>query len=221
VMQKKKQGSSYQTRDQNRIFIPASTHEALLGSRYLNNLVYKTATPALSAQVRDRVYQVLGRRYTFDPKDRDAIGIWDTTLTLKVFDDIFFGFKLFLAIVGSFTLTVGGIGVANIMYIVVRERTREIGIKRSIGARRRDIMLQFLFEASLIVAAGALFGLLVSFGLIALIGMLPIQEFVGRAEISPSVLVATIALLGAIAGLAGLFPARRAANLDVVECLRT
>jgi len=221
VMQEKTQSSSYNARDHSRIFIPASTHEALLGSRYLSNLVYKAASPAVAEHVRERVYQVLGRRYTFDPKDHDAIWIWDTTQMLKVWDTIFFGFNLFLAVVGSFTLTVGGIGVANIMYIVVRERTREIGIKRSVGARRRDIMLQFLFEATLLVAAGALFGLIVSYGLVALVGMLPIEEHVGRAEISSSVLIATIPLLGAIAGLAGWFPARRAANLDVVECLRT
>lgn len=221
VMQEKTQSSSYNARDHSRIFIPASTHEALLGSRYLSNLVYKAASPAVAEHVRERVYQVLGRRYTFDPKDHDAIWIWDTTQMLKVWDTIFFGFNLFLAVVGSFTLTVGGIGVANIMYIVVRERTREIGIKRSVGARRRDIMLQFLFEATLLVAAGALFGLIVSYGLVALVGMLPIEEHVGRAEISATVLIATIPLLGAIAGLAGWFPARRAANLDVVECLRT
>ena len=221
VMQQKGQNSSYNARDHSRIFIPASTHEALLGSRYLSNLVYKATSPAVAGHVRERVYEVLGRRYTFDPKDHDAIWIWDTTQMLKVWDTIFFGFNLFLAVVGSFTLTVGGIGVANIMYIVVRERTREIGIKRSIGARRRDIILQFLFEATLLVAAGALFGLIVSYGLVALVGMLPIEEHVGRAEISSSVLIATIPLLGAIAGLAGWFPARRAANLDVVECLRT
>src|SRR5690606_17514987 len=221
VMQEKTQSSSYNARDHSRIFIPASTHEALLGSRYLSNLVYKAASPAVAEHVRERVYQVLGRRYTFDPKDHDAIWIWDTTQMLKVWDTIFFGFNLFLAVVGSFTLTVGGIGVANIMYIVVRERTREIGIKRSVGARRRDIMLQFLFEATLLVAAGALFGLVVAYGLVAWVGMLPIEEHGGRAEISSSVLIATIALLGAIAGLAGWFPARRAANLDVVECLRT
>src|SRR5690606_34673864 len=155
VMQEKTQSSSYNARDHSRIFIPASTHEALLGSRYLSNLVYKAASPAVAER---------------------------------------------------FTLTVGGIGVANIMYIVVRERTREIGIKRSVGARRRDIMLQFLFEATLLVAAGALFGLIVSYGLVALVGMLPIEEHVGRAEISSSVLIATIPLLGAIAGLAGWFP---------------
>ncbi len=221
VMQKKRQNSSYQTRDQNRIFIPASTHAALFGAQFVNNLVYKVSTPAHSVLVRERVYEVLGRRYTFDPKDHDAISIWDTGEMLKIFDYIFFGFNLFLAVVGSFTLTVGGIGVANIMYIVVRERTREIGIKRSIGARRRDIMLQFLFEAALIVAAGAALGFLISFGLVELIGLLPIEEFVGRAEISTTVLFATLTLLGVIAGLAGLFPARRAANLDVVECLRT
>ncbi|HEX7119764.1 MAG TPA: ABC transporter permease [Longimicrobiales bacterium] len=220
VMQKKRQGSSYQTRDQNRVFIPASTHAALFGARTLSNIVYKPTTPALAPAVRERVYEVLGRRYTFDPTDHDAVAIWDTTEMMKMFDYIFLGFNLFLAIVGSFTLTVGGIGVANIMYIVVRERTREIGIKRSIGAKRRDILFQFLFEASLVVAAGAVLGFLVSFALVELIGMLPIQEFVGRATISPLVITVTLSLLGVIAALAGLFPARRAANLDVVECLR-
>ncbi|HEX6940524.1 MAG TPA: ABC transporter permease [Longimicrobiales bacterium] len=220
VMRKKEQNSSYQTRDQNRVFIPSSTHAALFGSRYLNNIVYQPTAPAVAAQVRTRVYEVLGRRYTFDPTDHDAVAIWDTAEMLKMFDYIFLGFNIFLAVVGSFTLTVGGIGVANIMYIVVRERTREIGIKRSIGAKRRDILFQFLFEAALVVAVGGVLGFLVSIGLVALVGMLPIEEYVGRATISPPVIVATLGLLGVIAALAGLFPARRAASLDVVECLR-
>lgn len=220
VMQKKRQDSSYQTRDRNRIFIPVSTHEAAFGSRYLNNIIYRAADPLQAPLVRDRVYEVLGRRYTFDPADRDAIGIWDTTEMLKIFHYIFLGFKVFLGIVGSFTLTVGGIGVANIMYIVVRERTREIGIKRSLGAKRRDIMFQFFFEATLIVLAGATLGFLISIGLIELVGMLPIEEYVGRASLSPLVVTATLVLLGLITLLAGLFPAHKAANLDVVECLR-
>ena len=220
VMQKKKQDSSYQTRDQNRIFIPASTHAAIFGDRYLRDIIYKAADPKQAALVRDRVYEVLGRRHTFDPTDRDAIGVWDTTDMLKMFDLIFFGFKVFLGIVGSFTLTVGGIGVANIMYIVVRERTREIGIKRSLGARRRDILFQFFFEATLVVLTGAVLGFLISVGLVALVGSLPIEEYVGRATISPFVVASTLGLLGLIALFAGLFPARKAANLDVVECLR-
>jgi putative ABC transport system permease protein len=96
------------------------------------------------------------------------------------------------------------------MYIVVRERTREIGIKRSIGARRRDILGQFLAETFLIVAVGAGLGFAISVGLVTAAGFLPIQEQVGTPTISPLVLVATIALLGGIAFFAGLFPARKA-----------
>jgi len=220
VMQKKEQNSSYQTRDKDRVFIPASTHRAVFGNRYLNNIVYQPVDAKVSPAVRERLYEVLGRRYKFDPTDKDALSIWDTTETLKFFNYLFVGFNAFLALVGSFTLTVGGIGVANIMYIVVRERTREIGIKRSLGAKKTDILFQFLFETFVIVAIGAVLGFLISVGIVKLVGMLPIQEFVGRATISPLVLTATLGLLGVIALMAGLFPARKAANLDPVECLR-
>jgi putative ABC transport system permease protein len=140
---------------------------------------------------------------------------------MQMFKYLFLGFNIFLGVVGSFTLTVGGIGVANIMYIVVRERTLEIGIKRSIGARRRDIMAQFLAETFLIVGAGALLGFLLAAGLVALGGMLPLQDEIGTPAVSPAIAAATIALLAMIAFMAGLFPARKAASLDPVECLRS
>src|SRR5690554_5147532 len=139
---------------------------------------------------------------------------------MKFFNTIFFGFNVFLGIVGSFTLTVGGIGVANIMYIVVRERTREIGVKRSLGARRRDILFQFITEAFLIVAVGAALGLLLSAALIRVVRLLPIQEVVGTPQISTTVLATALALLALVALVAGLLPARKAAALDPVECLR-
>jgi putative ABC transport system permease protein len=122
--------------------------------------------------------------------------------------------------VGSFTLTVGGIGVANIMYIVVRERTREIGLKRSVGATRRNILLQFFGESFMIVGLGALLGFALSWGIVTLMGFVPMQDFVGTPTISPTVLLVTVFLLAAIGLMAGFFPARKAANLDPVECLR-
>jgi putative ABC transport system permease protein len=111
--------------------------------------------------------------------------------------------------------------VANIMYIVVRERTREIGIRRSVGARSRDILGSFFAETFAIVGLGALFGFGLSVGIVKLLGFVPMQEFVGKPVISAPVLIATVGLLGFIGFLAGLFPARRAAGLDPVECLRT
>jgi putative ABC transport system permease protein len=115
---------------------------------------------------------------------------------------------------------VGGIGVANIMYIVVRERTREIGVRRSLGATKRDILIQFFAETFMIVALGAAVGGLLSVGIVRLASMVPMQEFIGTPTMSPVVLGTTLALLAGIAFLAGLFPARKAANLDPVECLR-
>ena len=136
VMKPKIQNSSYNSRDSDRIFIPASTHRALFGDRYINNIIYKPADPELSESIETQVYEVFGRLFRFDPSDEDALGIWDTNEFDQMLKYFFLGFNIFMGIIGSFTLTVGGIGVANIMYVVVRERTREIGIKRSVGAKK-------------------------------------------------------------------------------------
>lgn len=220
VMLPKTQNSSYRSRDQDRVFIPASTHRALFGQQYLQHVIYRTADPDQTKAAERRVFEILGRRHKFDAADRAALNIWDTNEQMRMFKYLFLGFNLFLGIVGCFTLTVGGIGVANIMYVVVRERTLEIGIRRSVGARRRDILRQFIAETFVIVAMGAFVGFLLSAGLVAVGGMLPLQDEIGRPTVSTTVAVATVGLLAGIAFMAGLFPARKAANMDPVECLR-
>jgi putative ABC transport system permease protein len=220
VMRKKTQNSSYNGRDKDRVFIPASTFRALYGTTALGDIVYQPADPTLSKATARGVYEVLGRKHKFDAADEDALRVWDTNDMMKMFKYLFTGFNVFLGVVGSFTLLVGGIGVANIMYIVVRERTREIGIKRSLGARRRDIMAMFFGETFLLVGAGAILGMAISLALVKIGSMLPLEDSVGVPVLSPLVLVATVLLLGAIAFLAGVFPARKAAYLDPVDCLR-
>lgn len=220
VMKPKQQNSSYNSRDEDRVFVPASTHRAVFGGRYLANIVYRTADASRTEAVERQVYEVLGRKYRFDPGDEDALQVWDTSEWEQMFDNLFLGFKIFFALVGGFTLSVGGIGVANIMYIVVKERTREIGIRRSVGARRKDVLIQFLGETFAIVAVGAVLGFLVSLGVVKAMSYVPMQEFVGTPTISGQVMAVALVLLGAVALLAGLFPARRAADLDPVECLR-
>jgi putative ABC transport system permease protein len=220
VMVKKVQNSSYQQRDEDRIFIPATTYRSVFGDRYIARILYSPKDPDLTESVEKRVYEILGRKYRFDPTDHDALGIWDTNEMMKMFKYLFLGFNTFLGIVGSFTLVVGGIGVANIMYVVVRERTREIGVRRAMGARRTDILGQVLAEAVILVATGATLGFGISIAIVKLAALLPIQEYVGVPTLSPTVLAVTVALLLVIALLAGLFPARRAARLDVVDCLR-
>jgi len=221
VMRPKLQNSSYQARDKDRIFIPATTHYALFGNRFLNNIVYRARSSEITKRAERRVYETLGRQYKFDPQDKDALAFSDTSEWETRFGQMFVAFNIFFAIVGSFTLLVGGIGVANIMYIVVRERTREIGVRRAVGATRAAIMRQFFAEALMIVAMGATLGLLFSLGLVTALGGLPIKEFVGAPTISPTVLTATLVLLAAVAFAAGLMPARRAAALDPVEALRS
>ena len=220
IMAEKTQNSSYNARDQDRVFIPITTYRAMEGARYVNFLLFRPTDPTLSAAATAGIREVLGRKYTFDPADRDAVSVWDTNEMMKMFKYIFIGFNLFLGIVGSFTLVVGGVGVANIMFVVVQERTREIGIRRSVGARRRDILAQVLMEAVLIVAFGAALGFAISVGLTRLMALVPIQEYVGVPTISAPVAVATGLLLTLVALTAGLLPARRAAALDPADALR-
>jgi putative ABC transport system permease protein len=220
IMAPKTQNSSYSARDQDRVFIPISTYRVTESPRFISHVLYRSSSPELSADAATRIRQVLARKYIFDPLDRDAITVWDTNEMMKMFRYIFIGFNLFLAIVGSFTLVVGGVGVANIMFVVVQERTREIGLRRSLGARRRDILRQVLLEATLIVAAGAAAGFVIAFGLTKLVALFPIEEFVGVPTISGMVALITVAMLGLIGLTAGWLPARRASRLDPADALR-
>lgn len=221
VMQKKTQNSSYNSRDQDRVFIPATTHSSIYGSIYLNNIIYQIKNPQDGEAIGNQVREVLAKRYKFDPTDKDAVWIWDTTEFDKFIFYFFLGFNIFMGLIGSFTLGVAGIGVANIMFIVVQERIKEIGVKRAVGAKRSNILFQFFMETFFIVGLGSAIGFLIAIGIIQGLQYVPIKEFVGTPELSPEVAFATVAILCIIGLFAGLMPARRAANLDVVECLRT
>jgi putative ABC transport system permease protein len=220
VMIKKTQPSSYNRRDQDRVFIPASTFASVFGTLHLRNIIFTPKDPMRSEEVISQVRQVMGKRYKFDPEDVDAVFIWDTADMDKFFIYFFLAFNLFMGLIGSFTLGVGGIGVANIMYIVVQERTKEIGVKRAVGATRGNILFQFFMETFFIIALGSAMGFLIATLIIQVLQYIPIKEFVGTPELSVEVALATAFVLSAIGLAAGLFPARRAANLNVVDCLR-
>ena len=221
VMQKKIQNSSYNRRDQDRIFIPSTTFAAVFGESGLSNIVLTTNDPMRSEATMDEIRAVMGRKYKFDPTDKDAIWIWNTGEFEKFLFVFFLAFNIFMGLIGSFTLAVGGLGVANIMYIVVQERTREIGIKRAVGATRRDILIQFFMETMFIILLGSSVGFVIAFGITQAMQGIPIRDFIGVPEISIEVALVTAAILALVGLLAGLMPARRAANLTVVDCLRT
>jgi len=219
VMQEKAQDSSYSGRDKDKAFLPATTYRGLFSERYVDDFIFKAHDAAMVPAVTRKVYEVLARRHQFDPNDKEAIGMWDTTEGEKFFRVFFGTFRAFLGIVGSFTLIVGGIGVSNIMYVVVEERTREIGIKLAVGAKPRFIQGQFLTETLTLTAAGGLLGFLITLLVMAVFPK-SLDEYVGTPEASPLVIVTTAVLLGAIGVVAGWFPARRASLLDPVVALK-
>lgn len=204
----------------NQLFIPATTYRGLYGARHISSLAFSTVTPALAPRAIHEAISLLAARHRFDPEDLAAVRAGGSFRMDQEIGLFFLGLKIFLAVVGGFTLVVGGIGVANIMFVVVRERRREIGIKRAVGARRSHILLQFLLETALLVALGAVLGFLIAAGLVNLLAMLPFTEELGKPVISMTVAGGTIAVLGVIALAAGFFPARRAAQMDPVACLR-
>lgn len=220
VLKHKEQDSNYNGRDENHLFVPGATLRTLAGRKYLDNFIFQAKNVAGTEALKGQIHEILARKHRFDRTDKEALQIWDTTEMFQFMDAFMLAFKLFLGIVGSLTLVVGGIGVSNIMNVVVEERTREIGIKMALGARRRWILLQFLFESLIIVGLGGLVGLYGAQGVCLLLGASGVQEFVGVPKVSPPLAFLTIGILGAVGLTAGYFPARSAAKLDPVVAMK-
>ncbi len=219
VLQKKSQDSSYSGRDSGKGFIPGTTFRALTGDKWVSNMVWRPADVTASEAANDAVRHSLARKLRFHPDDKEALGVWDTTDQFKFFDTFMLAFSLFLGIVGSLTLVVGGIGVSNIMNVVVEERTREIGIKMALGARARFVLSQLLLETLLLTGLGGAIGFAMSYGICAVFPK-SLEEYVGRPEISPFLALVTVAILGGIGLLSGWFPAREASRLDPVYAMK-
>jgi putative ABC transport system permease protein len=224
VLPKKLQTAMNNGPDDRRAIIPFSTFQSIYGYRYIDRILVKPARPDRSKEVLQEIRRVLGRKYRFDATDENAIWAWDMAEAVTVQDKVFLGLNIFMGVIGAMTLIIAGVGVANIMYVVVKERTREIGIKRACGAKRRHILFQFTFEAVGMAVIGGLAGFLAAAGIVKAIWMIPAEQgamqFLGRPLMSPAVIWTSVVVLGATGLVAGLFPARKAANLDPIESLR-
>jgi len=225
IMKEKLQMGMYSGPDVDKAAIPASTMETLFAQRaWFGNLVYQPGEPERRKAVERELYRVLSGKYQFDPDDESALSIWDVIDSQKTMRTMMTGIQVFLGVVGGLTLLVAGVGVANIMYVTIKERTREIGIKMAIGAKPDNVMYQFLTEALIIAFVGGGIGLAASGVLVRILGGIEIEneglQFLGKPTISWEIGVITVAILGAIGILAGIFPSRRAARINPAESLR-
>jgi len=219
TMIEKEQDSSYYNRDNDRATMPASTFKAIYNRKYVDNFVFQVAEREDAEPAKQAVIASLARMHKFDPEDSEAVGMWDTTENFDFLDSFMVGFRLFLGIVGALTLVVGGIGVSNIMNVVVEERTKEIGVKMALGAKRRFVIGQIMFETLALTLAGGALGFLIAWAICAGFPA-DLEEYVGIPQMSFQVTAMTTAILGLIGFLAGFFPARTAADLNPVEALR-
>jgi putative ABC transport system permease protein len=226
VMKTKDQNSSYDGVDIRKVFIPFSSmirdfpakppaveHSV---DRILAAPWSLETHPACVRQIR----RTLGRLHDFDPRDEEAASIWDTVKNAQANRMIFVGMEVFMGAVGVATIFLGGIGVMNVMLVSVRERTREIGVRKALGATRRSILRQFFLETVFVVFLSGGVGLIVSYSLCWLVDLLPKMPFFDGLDPSWQLAALTISLLGLIAVLSALYPANRAASVDPIEALR-
>ncbi|MEJ2421592.1 MAG: ABC transporter permease [Acidobacteriota bacterium] len=225
VMKPKLQMGMYYGPDSDHGVIPITTYHAQFGGDELNDIVLKAQTPEMLPEVIREARQVLGVRYNFDPTDERAVRVWNTVESATVLQDMTVGIQIFLGIIGALTLLIGGVGVANIMYAVVKERTREIGVKMAMGAHASDITMPLVLEGLVYTLLGGAIGMFVSMLIVTALGFIPTHgnralQFLGKPTLSWPIGLVTIMILGVIGIAAGYFPGRRAAAIDPAETLR-
>ena len=241
-IRKKDQDSNYSGPDNNKIFVPFATMQRDFPVQgqdpgTLSQIIvapYPAVVEQLPAVLDARTGRIedidwplekelrgiLARRKGFDPADKEAVTMWDTSLSTLMFGRIIGDLREFFTAVGFVTLALGGIGVMNIMLIAVRERTREIGVRKALGATTKVVQRQFFLEGFFLTALSGAIGLLIGTGLCALVNLLPMPERFSGMVVTWQSTVIAIATLALVGVATSTYPARRASLMPPVEALR-
>ncbi|MDQ1470700.1 MAG: putative transport system permease protein [Bryobacterales bacterium] len=226
IMASKEQNSSYSGLDEKKIFLP---YTAMIRDvppvknytpGYLDEILYQPRSLEQYEEAQLQVKKVLGRAHGFSAADKSAIGIWDTVENQQQVNGIFDSMTVFLGFIGFVTLSLGGIGVMNIMLVTVSERTREIGLRKALGATKHRILVDFLAEGCVLAFTSGIIGWGVAFGLSSSLKLVKMPEMFPGLPVSAATSAIAFATLSLIAIASALYPAWRAAALTPVEALR-
>jgi putative ABC transport system permease protein len=229
LLRLKIQDSSNNGPDNENFFMPFESMGDVNDERDPGMIVFQAVIPLLHKAALAQVREVLSRRHNFNPKDDKSTPEWDTVDDMKDIQQFGLALQLILGFIGMLTLGVGGVGVMNIMLVSVTERTREVGLRKALGARKRDIAWQFLVEALVLTFAAGAVGMLVSVALARAIPPMPLYSAMYKTanhegdiflKTSGSVMLTAFVILTIIGITAGIWPAWKAATMEPVEALR-
>jgi putative ABC transport system permease protein len=228
-LQLKIQDSSNNGPDNENVFLPFESLSDINDIRDPEMIVFQPVTPLEHKAALAQVREVLARRHNFNPKDDKSSPEWDTVDDVKDIQQFGIALRLILGFIGVLTLAVGGVGVMNIMLVSVTERTKEVGLRKALGARNRDIAFQFLVEALVLTFAAGLGGMLVSVLLAHAIPPMPLYSEMYKTanhegdiilKTSTSVMLTAFVILTFVGITAGMWPALKASRMEPVEALR-